>query len=509
MKQREGNRLGGKMKSMRSSERWIIGSLLTVALLTFFFPLASLQIPILGSQDVSGYELIAKAKEFDQTLATVRSKGNDAASSEASQQLPNDSSPAAPHSSIPISIQSLPLIPIEIIASFGCALTTLFFCIGPFGSAPAKGSSTLGAIVAIAALLHLTIANSDLHTWLHEQVRTDSSALANNPFAGLAQQIANLAVNSVQLKPGPGLYVLASALSLAAIILLSRVLSGSPSSGTVEADTDRTAGQTRLLGFFVLLLLVFGVALIVLVHKPPIGRSTQDGIQPVASAPMESDIFRWPTQGLPVAIANALNTPDLAAGKAARTEVTLGTAGQKQIVSVATDPDFCGSGGCSWDLIDAATGRGLIEGEQGVLHRIQRVNDGFYDLLVEGKLTLSIYEFDGTKYRQTQCYSRSDGLGSPATLTPCEAGASPAEGPKAKMGYPVTEKAFVDAYMLANSGRDDLTDDQLARLGHDEYEMGRQIDTQTLLLGGDVLNTRGKRTMDYLEKLSQQQRQPQ
>jgi len=77
------------------------------------------------------------------------------------------------------------------------------------------------------------------------------------------------------------------------------------------------------------------------------------------------------------------------------------------------------------------------------------------------------------------------------------------------MGYPVSEKTFVVAYVLANKGREDLTDDQLVQLGHDEYEMGRQIDTQTLLLGGDVLHTRGKRAMDYLDKINQQQHQTQ
>jgi hypothetical protein len=80
---------------------------------------------------------------------------------------------------------------------------------------------------------------------------------------------------------------------------------------------------------------------------------------------------------------------------------------------------------------------------------------------------------------------------------------------KSSMGYPVPEKTFVEAYVLANSGRDDLSEDQLAQLGHDEYQMGKQIDTQTLLLGGDMLNTRGKRAMDYLERIYRQQHQMQ
>ena len=72
------------------------------------------------------------------------------------------------------------------------------------------------------------------------------------------------------------------------------------------------------------------------------------------------------------------------------------------------------------------------------------------------------------------------------------------------MGYPVPEEAFVEAYVIANKGQDDLDDDQLSDLAHHEYQLGKQIDTQTLLLGGDLLNTRGKRARDYLDKLYRQ-----
>ena len=65
--------------------------------------------------------------------------------------------------------------------------------------------------------------------------------------------------------------------------------------------------------------------------------------------------------------------------------------------------------------------------------------------------------------------------------------------PEPSKGYPVSEETFVDAYVLVNIGRDNLDKDQLDQLAHDEYRMGRQIDTQTLLLGGGMLDTRGRR----------------
>jgi hypothetical protein len=67
------------------------------------------------------------------------------------------------------------------------------------------------------------------------------------------------------------------------------------------------------------------------------------------------------------------------------------------------------------------------------------------------------------------------------------------------MGYPVPEDIFVEAYVRANIGSDNLDKEQLKQLAQDEYRMGRSIETQTLLVGGDVIDTRGRRAMKYLE----------
>ncbi|MGA3263233.1 MAG: hypothetical protein ABSC47_04220 [Terracidiphilus sp.] len=270
-------------------------------------------------------------------------------------------------------------------------------------------------------------------------------------------------------------------------------------------------GYARKFVLLVLLLVVVVVALVVLFHKPQQGIEPKGAIQPPPLTSQESDNFRWPTNGLPAYIANALNTPSLSPTdpKDGARELILGIDGQKQIIPSVKDEDCMGSGGCVWDLLDATTKRGLIEGEQGALHKTDKIANGYYDLLIEGKLGLYLYEYRGGKYINSICYERSNGLGSPARQTPCQGEAETSPTSEASMGYPVSEKTFVDAYVLANSGRDDLTEDQLAQLGHDEYQMGKQIDTQTLLLGGDMLNTRGKRAMDYLERIYRQQHQTQ
>jgi len=92
-------------------------------------------------------------------------------------------------------------------------------------------------------------------------------------------------------------------------------------------------------------------------------------------------------------------------------------------------------------------------------------------------------------------------------LTAIKQTENPVTAPRTAKGYPVPEDTFVDAYIVANIGQEDLDQDQLAKLAHDEYKMGKQIDTQTLLAGGAPLDTRGKRAMDYLSYQSPQQHQ--
>ena len=131
----------------------------------------------------------------------------------------------------------------------------------------------------------------------------------------------------------------------------------------------------------------------------------------------ESPEFRWPTAGLPAEVAEVLSTPDLAPNTPGTSiELSLSTSDEKQKLVVSDD---CGSGGCDWDLTDAASGRYLLQSGLGELHKTQNVTAGYYDLLVEAKDVLVLYQYQGDSYRPAKCYSRSDGLGSSAILSPC------------------------------------------------------------------------------------------
>jgi len=56
---------------MNKAEQWIVSSLLVIALLTFFFPLTTIRVPVLGNMDLSGYDLISKAQVLNHDLDAI------------------------------------------------------------------------------------------------------------------------------------------------------------------------------------------------------------------------------------------------------------------------------------------------------------------------------------------------------------------------------------------------------------------------------------------------------
>jgi hypothetical protein len=414
---------------MHKSERWVVGFLLVLASMTFFFPLVTFHVPIIGDQDMSGYDLVAKMNDFGNTIDEVKPKQLDLP-----QSAPANSAPVIPHSEMPLSVQFFPLIPIEVILGFACAAIALICCLVASRSL-AKGISTLGTLAGVAAILHLTIANSDLHSWFHDQMEASASRLAdNNPFAALGRQIADLAANSFQIKPGVGLYVLAATLSVSAVLFHSGVLSTlSSTEGVPESAPTENRGMAWYVGLLILLTASLGIAYLWFAHTavtvphaaevvaPPQSTPTQP-VTPTQPMPAESDEFKWPTEGLPAYIAVALSTPDLAPSAPSKDmqELVLGEAGQRQFIPPVKDEDCMGSGGCVWTIVDDSTKQVLIGDEQGALHRTEKSTNGYYDLLVEDTQGLYLYEFHGGKYVLTTCYERSNGLGSSARPSPCQ-----------------------------------------------------------------------------------------
>jgi hypothetical protein len=292
----------GAMNDLASTDRKIVGILLGVALLTFFLPLMTFQIPILGNRDVSGYDIFSKAQEYDKQLDAFNSKEFSKSSRAQSQSSEDNREPAGEETSVPFSAQTLPLIPYEVFGGFLSALIALlrYHQIGikhlfSFNPRYTIRATVSGSIFAVMTIIHISIANSDLHTWFQEQINASSHGLTGSPFDNITQTIENMAANAFQIKPGIGLYILAAALILANIFLYSRnlsavtsdeketplkstVVSGEPAKQldtsvlsfepTKTLNSSLVKEKAKIIAFSAIIGVLLVIAIIVLMHKP-------------------------------------------------------------------------------------------------------------------------------------------------------------------------------------------------------------------------------------------------
>ena len=202
------------------AERCTVGTLAVIAALTFFFPLFTIHIPIVGDQDVTGYNTASRIRQLTEQVRSATGHGQEGKPSIKLPKLPGAKSGAT--SKVPLTIRFSWLVPVCIIGAFACAVLTL---VGAFVSwRVSKLASALGAVLAVLALLHLTAMNSDIHTLLQDTLALGSAGHKANPLAEFARSVGSALVGALQLTPGAGLYVLAIALGLAALLAYSRVI---------------------------------------------------------------------------------------------------------------------------------------------------------------------------------------------------------------------------------------------------------------------------------------------
>lgn len=208
-------------------EKAVLISLASVALLMFFFPLIVIQAPIVVEQEISGYDVFSKIKQFSNQVD--KSSGSSQSSASTSTREPNAEPSSTPRtkevneSQMPISLRLAWLIPIDVTAAF--ILAALTFIGLRVRVRVSSVSAMTSAALSLIGLVHVTIANSDLHTWLASSFKASAEELKDNPFAGIAEQFGNLMLNAFKIKPGAGLYVLAAAMLISAVLAKTRILS--------------------------------------------------------------------------------------------------------------------------------------------------------------------------------------------------------------------------------------------------------------------------------------------
>lgn len=188
-----------------------------LSVLLFFFPLLAIQVPLAGEQEVSGYDVISRLNAFrnDVKSAGVQQPSNEPTAN--SSEVTNTSPSISPE--MPLSLEISWLIPFELAGAFLSALIALIGILTNLRAA--RAASAFATCSSAIAILHVKILNSDLHSWLSELLKTQT---ANDPFAGLEVSLANLAINSFQLRPGWALYGLLTLLGITSGLLFSRIL---------------------------------------------------------------------------------------------------------------------------------------------------------------------------------------------------------------------------------------------------------------------------------------------
>jgi hypothetical protein len=197
--------------SNKRLERVGIGLLLCVALVTFFTPVVSIYGPFTGTQWISGYEVHSRLIQLQSTL------GNGPASGAAQEHrvssrdvaggvVVHDAPPA------PLSLRMAWLTSLFIFICLGCAAISLVDLFFTRKLTAALGFA--GGCFGILAMVDLMVMNSSLRAWLAEFTANDSFGIRSNPFVAMRA----LMINSVQMTPGPGLYVLTGCLFVSGLL---------------------------------------------------------------------------------------------------------------------------------------------------------------------------------------------------------------------------------------------------------------------------------------------------
>ena len=207
-----------------------------VALVMFFFPLLVIQAPLVGEQDVSGYDIFSKVRQFSSQIDKSSEPKAHRASSSRVETAPNPrvQHPSDSEPTLPLSLRIAWLIPVSITAAFILAAVVLLGT--QTNVRVSAAAAVLGTVLSGGAIAHITIANSDLHSWMQASMKSSSNELKDNPFAAMAEQFGNLMMSAFKFKPGLGLYALAACLAVATLVAQYRILR---SFRVVRVETQR------------------------------------------------------------------------------------------------------------------------------------------------------------------------------------------------------------------------------------------------------------------------------
>jgi hypothetical protein len=203
------------MQAWTPIEKFLTASLAAIGLLMFLFPLLVIQAPLVGEQEVTGYDIFSKVHQFSGRV----DKSSEPKITGAPAPRVESSNAGPP---LPLSLKIAWLIPVSVTAAF--VLRVIVILGTRTRVMVSSAAAVIGTLCTGEAILHTVIANSDLHSWMQGSMKASSDELKNNPSAVMAEQFGNVMMSGFKIKPGFGLYTLAACLALATLIAKYRVL---------------------------------------------------------------------------------------------------------------------------------------------------------------------------------------------------------------------------------------------------------------------------------------------
>ncbi len=117
-----GSEGGNLVEAFSDRERYSLLVLSLLALLLFFSPLLSIQVPMTGEQQVTGYDVVSRVNNIKQNLQSVGGEKEDTPPPQQRKSSPVEL-PKMPE--LPTSIKLAWIIPAAIIVAWVCAVVTI------------------------------------------------------------------------------------------------------------------------------------------------------------------------------------------------------------------------------------------------------------------------------------------------------------------------------------------------------------------------------------------------
>jgi hypothetical protein len=183
--------------------------------LSFFLPIISMQVPVLGRMQFSPLNIVSRMFSdkpgSSPSFSDATKIGRQATKSQDAAEIPERGDPSGNHND-PIGIKLLPFVPIEIALAYCSLMMILLLAVARPVLSRVRALAVLGLASSIIALISIFLFANAVISSMTESM--NSPDMQDNPFSGIGQML----VQSIHIDPGSGIYMLVSAMAIITLV---------------------------------------------------------------------------------------------------------------------------------------------------------------------------------------------------------------------------------------------------------------------------------------------------